>query len=141
MNSRIEAIDPAKAQGPVKDLLAAVQAKLGVTPNMMRTMAQSPAVLEGYLALSGALAKGKLTAAMREQLALAVGQTNGCEYCVSAHNLLGKRAGLEPEQIAAARRGQSTDAKSQAVLRLAQHIVERRGDISDEQLSLARAAG
>ena len=46
---RIKAINPEQATGKSKQLLDGVQKKLGMTPNMMRTMAQSPAVLEGYL--------------------------------------------------------------------------------------------
>ena len=40
-------------------------------PNMTRTMAVSPATLEGWLSLSGALGKGRLGAALGEQIALA----------------------------------------------------------------------
>jgi uncharacterized peroxidase-related enzyme len=141
MNARISPVDPANAQGKAKDLLAAVQAKLGMTPNMMRTMAQSPAVLEGYLSLSGALAHGALPGSVREQIALAVGQTNACEYCVSAHSVLGKMAGLKPDQILAARHGQASDGKASAAITLANEIVDRRGDVSDTQLAAARDAG
>ena len=141
MSYRISPIDPAAAQGKAKELLAAVKATLGITPNMMRAMAQSPAALEGYLALNGALAKGALPATLREQIALAVAQVNGCEYCLSAHAALGKRAGLNADQIGAARRGRSPDDKSTAALVLAQAVVEKRGDIADEQLVAARNAG
>jgi uncharacterized peroxidase-related enzyme len=141
MNPRITPVDPARAQGPAKDLLAAVQAKLGMTPNLMRTLAHSPAALEGYLALNAALAKGVLRAGVREQLALAVAQENRCEYCLAAHTALGKHAGLNPDQIAAARKLQSADAKIRAQLQLAGQIVENRGELTDGQLSAAREAG
>ncbi len=49
---RLPAVDPATATGKSKDLLAAVHASLGITPNMMRTMANSPAVLDGYLSIN-----------------------------------------------------------------------------------------
>ena len=90
MTARIQPLDPAQAEGQTQALFAAVKAKMGKVPNMMKTMAHSPAVLEGYLGLSGALAHGVLPSQTREQLALAVGQANGCEYCVSAHTLTGK---------------------------------------------------
>ena len=70
--TRLTAIDPTKATGEAKPLLDAVQAKLGITPNMMRTMANSPAVLQGYLNFSGALAEDSLNAQVRELIALAV---------------------------------------------------------------------
>jgi alkylhydroperoxidase family enzyme len=53
-------------------------------------MAQSPAVLEAYLNFAGALNNGSLDAKVRAQIALIVGQTNSCGYCVAAHTALGK---------------------------------------------------
>lgn len=139
--NRIPAIDPAAATGASVPLLAAVKAKLGVVPNLMRTFAQSPAVLEAYLGFSSTLAKGVLPAPVREQLALAVGEANGCEYCLSAHTLMGKGAGLTPDAILAARHGEAADPKVTALLRFANDVVTARGRVSDEQLAAARAAG
>jgi AhpD family alkylhydroperoxidase len=87
---RIKAINSKEATGKSKDLLDGVQKKLGMTPNLMGTMAQSPAVLEGYLNFSGALGGGSLPAKLREQIALVVAETNGCAYCLSAHSAVGR---------------------------------------------------
>ena len=142
MATRITPVNPAEAQPKAKELLAAVQAKLGMTPNMMRTMAQSPAVLEGYLSLSGALSGGVLPAKVREELALFVGQSNECDYCVAAHSLLGKMAGLQPNQLIEARRGVAeSDPTGQAALQLARRVLNTRGEVSDADLSAARSAG
>jgi uncharacterized peroxidase-related enzyme len=141
MSQRIATVEPSQATGHAKELLDAVQAKLGVTPNMMKTLAHSPAALEGYLSLNNTLARGVLPAKVREQIALAVSQENGCEYCVAAHTLLGGKAGLKPDQLIAARKGESGDAKTHAELELARQIVEARGNISDAQLAAAREAG
>lgn len=141
MTQRIAPVDPSRATGHAKDLLADVQSKLGVTPNLMKTLANSAAALDGYWSLNGALAKGTLSAKVREQLALEVAQENGCEYCLSAHSLLGKHAGLKPEQLLAARKGESDDAKTRAALALASEILESRGNVTDAQLAAARQAG
>ena len=142
MATRITPVNPAEAQPKAKELLAAVQAKLGMTPNMMRTMAQSPAVLEGYLSLNGALAGGVLPAKLREELALFVGQSNECDYCVAAHSLLGKLAGLQANQLIEARRGVAeSDPIGQAALQLARRVLNTRGEVSDADLSAARSAG
>lgn len=141
MNNRIPAIDPVTATGHTAQLFAAVKAKLGVIPNLMRTFAQSPTVLEAYLGFTGALTKGVLPAAVREQLALAISETNGCDYCLSAHTFLGQHAGLTPEGIEAARRGESADPKVAALLRFARDVVDSRGRVSDESLAAVRAAG
>lgn len=141
MNPHIPTIDPTQATGPLATLFSAVKAKLGVVPNLMRTFAQSPAALEAYLGFSGILAKGVLPAAVREQLALAIGEANECEYCLSAHTLLGTGAGLSPDAILAARRGGAVDAKVSALLQFARAVVEARGKVSDNQLALVRAVG
>jgi hypothetical protein len=60
--ARLTALNPDQATGKVKDLFTAIQGKLGVVPNMMRTMGNSPAFLESYLNLSGALGGGSLSA-------------------------------------------------------------------------------
>jgi len=74
--SRFKAISPESATGRAKDLLEAVNARPGMVPTMMRAMGNAPAVLDGYLSLSEALDKGRLSGRMREQLALAVDQAN-----------------------------------------------------------------
>lgn len=139
--NRIPAIDPTTATGQNAELFSAVKAKLGVVPNLMRTFAQSPTVLEAYLGFSGTLAKGVLPAAVREQLALAISEANGCDYCLSAHTLMGRGAGLAPEAIDAARRGTAADPKIAALLQFAREVVASRGQVSDEVLAAVRAAG
>ena len=119
----------------------AIEKQLGVVPNMMRTMAQSPRVLEGYLALSGALSRGLLAATLQEQIALAVAEANACNYCLSAHTALGRRAGLSHDQLAASREGRAADTKTNAALQFALAVVQRRGGVSDEELAHIRAAG
>jgi AhpD family alkylhydroperoxidase len=96
---RLQPVDPSQTTGKTKTLLEGVGKALGVIPNMMRTMAEAPPVLEGYLALSGALGKGRLSAKLREQIALAVAEQNACEYCLAAHSLLGAKAGLAADEI------------------------------------------
>lgn len=135
---RIVPVDPHTAQGRAKELLDAVKAKLGVVPNMTRAMAVSPAVLEAYLGMSGALAHGVLPPQVREQLALGVGQANGCDYC---HSALGRRAGLTEQAVLDSRRGRSADPKTDALLRFARTLVEERGRVTDADVAAVREAG
>jgi uncharacterized peroxidase-related enzyme len=139
--SRITAINPSEATGKVKELLDAVQAKLGVTPNMMRTMAQSPAVLEAYLNFSGALGKGKLKAKVREQIALLSAEANQCGYCAAAHTAIGKMVGLNENAILAARGASAEDAQTDAALKFAKAIIEKRGAVGDTDLQAVKSAG
>jgi AhpD family alkylhydroperoxidase len=107
---------------------------------MMGVIANSSAALEGYLSLSGSLAKGALSGKLREQIALAVAEINGCGYCLSAHTLLGGMAGLTTDEILAARKSSASDSKSDAALKLARAVTLQRGIISDTDLQAARAA-
>ena len=139
--SRIPAVDAANASNASKPLLDAVQKSLGVTPNLFKVTAQSSETLEGLLGLNGALAKGRLSAAEREAIALAVAEINGCDYCLSAHTVLGGGAGLSEKDIFAARRGEATDPRLAAILAFARTVVLKRGHASDADLALVRAAG
>lgn len=141
MHPRIAPIDPAQVTGPLAERFAAVKARLGVVPNLVRTFAQAPAVLDGYLGLSGALAHGQLPAKVREQLALTVGEANGCDYCLSAHSLLGKGTGLTSADIIAARRGSASDPKADALLHFASQVLDQRGAVSDAAVAAVRDAG
>ena len=138
--SRIESINPNTATGKAKALLDAVQAKLGLVPNMTRAMASGPAALEGYLNFAGALAGGSLDARLREKIALAVAEANGCDYCLSAHTAIGGVVGLKADEIEAARRA-SGDTRTAAALRFARDVVAARGGISDASLAAVRSAG
>jgi len=123
-------------------LLQAVKKQLGVVPNLFRLVATSPAALEGYLGLNGALGKGTLDAPTRERIALAVAEINGCDYCLSAHSYLGKNlAKLSEAEIAANRNGGSTDPKADAAVRFAVKLVNARGHASEDDLRAVRLAG
>jgi AhpD family alkylhydroperoxidase len=78
---------------------------------------------------------------VREQLALDIGEANRCDYCVSAHSALGKRAGLTEQDVLDGRRGVSADPKADVLLRFARTVLERRGVIEDADLAAVREAG
>ncbi len=138
--SRIPAIDLETAPASVKPLLDGVQKGLGVTPNLFRVAAQSPAALEALTAFFGAVSKGSFNAGNREAIALAVSEANGCDYCLSAHTVLGKGAGLDERAIEDARSGRSSDERRAALLALAKSTVENRGRVGGA-LDDARRAG
>lgn len=125
-----------------RPLLEAVKKQLGMAPNLFRLVSNSPAALEGYLGLSGALAKGALPAATRERIALAIAAINGCDYCMSAHTYMGKNlAKLDDAEMAANRNGRSNDPKADAAVRFAAKIARERGHVSDEDVRAVKLAG
>jgi uncharacterized peroxidase-related enzyme len=123
-------------------LLQAVKKQLGVAPNLFRMVATSPAALEGYVSLSGALGKGELPAPTRERIALAVAEINGCDYCLSAHTYLGRNvAKLDDAEITANRNGASNDIKAAAAVRFAAQVTKLRGHVTNEDFGAVKAAG
>lgn len=137
---KITAINHETAEGKAKELLDGVKAKIGFAPNMMKTMAQSPKVLEAYLTLSGTLGT-TLNAKLREEIALTTAEINGCGYCAAAHSTIGKMSGLDETAIANARRASSDDAKTDAALKFAASLVVSRGKVSDDDLKAVRSVG
>jgi uncharacterized peroxidase-related enzyme len=130
------------APEPARPKLDAVKQMLGVVPNLFRMVANSPAALDGYVGMLGALARGKLAAATQERIALAVAEANGCDYCLSAHSWLGKNvAHLDEAEMDANRRGASNDPRAEAAVRFARLVMERRGHVSDAELQAVRDAG
>ncbi len=138
---RIAPLAAGLANPATQTTLNAVKARLGMVPNLFATYAQAPAVLNAHLAFSEALGQGRLSASQREIVALAVGQANACQYCLSAHTLLGKAAGLSDAAILAARQGSSADPLNHAIADLAVRIVRQRGVLTDTEFADVRAAG
>ena len=139
--SRLKAIEPNSTSGKTKELLDAVNGKFGMVPNSMRVMANSPAVLEGYLGLSGALGTGTLDPQIREQNALLTAQFNHCDYCLSAHAAVGKLLGLKEQEITGSREGRGSTARATAALTFAKQVLDGKGQVTDENVQTVRKAG
>lgn len=132
------------ADAPIKaqPLLEAVKKQLGLVPNMFRVVSNSPAALEGYLGLSGALGKGTLPAATRERVALELAEINGCTYCLSAHAYLGKNlAKLDDAEIITNRKGHSNAPKADAAVHFAAQVTKTRRQVGNSDVEAVCAAG
>lgn len=139
--SRIPLVQPQQATGPTREMLDAVQAQLGGVPNFLKVLAHSPAALGSFLGMHGALESGALDAPTRERIALAVAESNSCEYCVSAHSAIGRKAGLDNAEMKLNREGTSSDAKAAAAVAFARALNENAGEVTTAELDAVRAAG
>jgi uncharacterized peroxidase-related enzyme len=132
----------ADAPEAAQPALEAVKKQLGSVPNLFRLVANSPAALEGYLGMMGALSRGSLPAPTRERIALAIAEINGCSYCLSAHTYLGKNlAKLDDTEITANRNGASNDPTADAAVRFAVKVAQSRGHVGEDDLRAVKAAG
>ena len=139
--SRINPVDRETGNERLQKTFDAIHKQLGVVPNMMRTMAQSPAVLDAYLAFGASLRKGLLPASLQEQIALTVAELNACDYCLSAHSLLGRGTGLSSDEIVASRDGRAADPRAAVALQFARAMIDRRGAVTEQDVARVRAAG
>lgn len=137
--SRFTPVDPANATGRAKEIFDGPLK--GKAFNIFRAMSNSPAALDAYVSLSGALSRGSLDAKAREVIQLAIGQATGCDYCVAAHTAIGRGAGLTDEQTMGARRGSVADPRLNAIIKFALNLHEKRGFVSDADLAAFRQAG
>ncbi|MFZ1936539.1 MAG: carboxymuconolactone decarboxylase family protein [Thermoguttaceae bacterium] len=138
--ARIDQIER-NTNAKTRELWETVQKQMGTVPNMVATMAQSPAVVRAYLDGVRDLAGGSLPNTLRQQISLVVSEANQCDYCVSAHTFFGNKAGLNESDLLDARHGTSTNRKTNAALTFARKIIEDRGHVSDEDLEQVRQAG
>ena len=127
--SRIPLVDATSAPAASRDILRQIHGAFGATPNMFRAVANSPAALQSMWAAFGALGGGVLPAQLGEKVAVAVADSNRCEYCLAAHTALGKKAGASAEQMAAAQAGRADDPQTAAALDFALKLVRDRGQL------------
>ncbi len=139
--ARLKYNDLNSAPEKSKPHLEATQKKLGSIPNIFKALANSPAALGTYGAINNALAESQLTPQIKESIALIMAETNSCQYCLSAHTLIGGKAGLSASDIASAREGTATDPKTKAILKLVKAILASTGHISDAEFNEAKTAG
>ena len=139
--ARVTLVSREDATGNPRAHLDAINGAFGTTPNMFRAVANSPAALASLWGSFGALGGGKLGARLGEEIAVAVANGNNCQYCLSAHTALGRKAGASGEEMAAAQIGRSSDPRTQAALTFALKVVRERAAVSDGDIHALKVAG
>lgn len=138
--SRIIPVNVEEGNKRTHEVIAKVQSKYGSVSDMMAIMVNSPSLLDGYMDFSAAMV-GTLPRHLRELVAVAVAEFNRCPYCLASHVVGAQRAGVTDEVILEARQFKSSEPRAAAMLTLAHLILTHRGQITDEELNAARAAG
>ena len=118
-----------------KALLAAIHAKRGVTMNLERAMAASPALLSAYTQAMDLFDSTSLTPIERQIVLQAISIDNDCRYCVAWHTAMLLRLGLSESDIAALRAKRSlSDARLDALRWFTVTVSQQRGHITDAAL-------
>jgi uncharacterized peroxidase-related enzyme len=141
--SRLSAIKPDAATGATAEIFAKIRKAVGKVPNAYATIGtHSPEALGALLSVEGVIAAGTLSKPDVEAIKLAVSEVAGCDYCIAAHTMIGKFAGLAPEAMKQIRAGAPTgDAKRDALVHFVRLLVNTRGTVPENEVNAIREAG
>jgi uncharacterized peroxidase-related enzyme len=139
--SRLNVVTNEQASPEQQELYAAITEQLGMVPNFLKVFANSPSALRAFLGLHAIANEGSLDHQTRERIALTTAESNACEYCVSAHTAIGRKAGLSSAEIEANRAGTSQDAKAEVAVKFARSLTENNGNVTTAELLAVRNAG
>jgi len=134
-------VDPSTLSGEASTLFAAFQQRLNRIPNMIRLMANSPAILDAYLRFNEAFARTKLAPKLRGLITAAVSAVNGCDYTLSVAFAIGRQEGLSDDELTAAQFGRAAEPRTEAALRFATEVVRNRGHAPCSEVERLREAG
>jgi uncharacterized peroxidase-related enzyme len=131
------------ATGATAEVYAQIKKAVGGVPNTFAAIgAYGPDALKAILLADSVLSSGALSKRDQETIKLVVSGVAGCDYCVAAHSLLGKLAGLKPDELKNVRDGKPTgDAKRDALIRFVRILAESSGTVTAEEFAAIKAAG
>lgn len=132
----------ATAPEAARPILEGTRKAFGFVPNLLATMANAPALLEGYIALGRLFDQSSLNATQRQVVLLAVSRENTCEYCVAAHTAIAGMQKVPATVVAAIRDGRDiADPALEALRRFTVTVVRSRGNPTEAEVAAFLAAG
>ena len=133
---RLALIEPKDATGDAARILATAPI------NIYKGIAANPEIFTTFIAFMRSIGtSGAITKAEKELVMLYAAEERHCGYCVAAHTRVAAGAGVSADRALEARGGRAASAKEQALLDFTRAVVEKNGDVSDEELAAFRAAG
>jgi len=125
-----------------KEILHGVEQTYSFIPNLMATLAQSPAAVEAYVTLSEIFDKSDFTATERQIVLMTNNRLNNCTYCMAAHTTISGMQGISVDVIEALRSGSKLeDAKLEALRQFTILTVKNRGFVEPADVDAFIAAG
>jgi uncharacterized peroxidase-related enzyme len=135
--------DTESAPQASKSLLQQAEKAMGMIPNVLGVLAESPLALNAYLSLDGLRNKhAAFNAAEQQFILLSISASNKCNYCVAAHSALATQAGVASGAIDAVRAGETVpDRKLEALRRFVVSVKDKQGWVDRQDLADFEAAG
>ncbi len=139
---RLSRMKRSEVAAPVGVIYDRYMQQRGNVPNMFRTIAHRPEILETMIAhFEAILTTGTLPTKLKELVIVRTSQLNACEYCLASHSLIAKKLGWSEAQIAGLENFDQRDDFSEAekaALRLAETMTLRSNGMSDAQFEELR---
>lgn len=132
------------ADAAAKPRVEAVQKANGFIPNLIGVLANSPQALEFYQEVGKLNSKNSLDAKEVEVVQITAAAHNGCDFCVAGHTKIGKLKLAMPDEVLEALRHRTDidgNAKYQALAQFTMQLIDKRGQVSDDELAAFKAAG
>lgn len=124
-----------------RPILAETRKNCGTLPNLLRTLAESPAALEGFERLREAFARSSLSPLEQQVVYLAVSQTNVCHYCTTQLGIFDDSEAARSAAAAIREERAIPDRRLQALRRFAAAMTVERGWVSDATVATLTEVG
>jgi len=132
----------ATAPFEAKPILDQASQAMGYVPALLAQMAEAPALLEGYAALSAIFRKTGFTPAEQQLVLLTVSVEHDSHYCTPAHTVRARDAAIDEATLAAIRAGRPVaDVRLEALRQFTVKMIRDRGFLADADLDAFVAAG
>lgn len=143
--ARIATVDPAVVDSQVEEIFAEIQAAFGRIPNLFKTYAHHPPLLEAnWYKVKRVMMEGVLPRKVKESIAVLISMNNSCRYCIAAHEGALQSIGISSEEIKTIETDlENADftQKEKALIKFARKANSSPLQILDEDISAARTAG
>ena len=124
------------------EILNDAQKNMGFVPNLYSVLAESPPALKAYKAIGDLFGATNLTKVEQNIVWLTINYENNCHYCVPAHTMIAKGAGVSDADIEALREGKPlADPKLEALRSFTAKVTRQRGDLTNADTDAFLNAG
>jgi len=125
-----------------KPALEGLRQVLGLIPNLAATMANSPPLVNSFVAAFGQFAGGTLGGGERQILLLSNAVANSSAWAVAFHSTMALKEGVDPHDVDAVRHGGlPSDPRLAALSALTRALIEQRGHLDTVDAKAFTAAG
>ena len=125
-----------------KPLLEKSLANFGMIPNFHAVIAEAPAALEAYMKLHELFMQTSFTSTEQHIVWMTINTENECHYCIPAHIMLATMGNVDEQIINAVKNKTAIkDAKLEALRTFTIAIVQKRGNVSEDEIQSFYDAG